>query len=615
MSFLHPEFLYYTLLPVLVLFIFLLKQKEKEQRFFSKQMLEKIRVPGNALSMKARNTLFFIVSLLIVVALAQPVIEEGKVTVEAKSADIMVALDISDSMLAEDVYPNRIERAKQKIMALLENSPQERIGVMAFAKNAYLVSPLSFDHRAVKFLVKQLQPGSITEKGTDFVQLLGAASQAMSENERKYLLILSDGGDQSDFTEEIAQAKKEGMQVFVLGIGTSKGAPIKRKEGGFIKHKGNIIISSLNEDVIALATQTGGAYIESVASSKDMDAMLKEIVSKTEKRTLAEEEIPMYTQLFYYPVALALLFLLLATSSFYRKSGGTAAALTVMVLIGSSQMPLHAGLLDFQLLKEAKQSYESGDYNRSADLYSDYASRARSDESYYNQANALYKQGSYASAAKLYEKIADATQEMAFNAKHNLGNAYAKQNSPEMLGKALEAYESALQLKEDAQTRENYETVKKLLEEQEQPSEESQESKEKQEESKSDDAKQPQEQQSDEQKPDDKPSEPGAQKPSEQQNQKSAKQEGDGSGGKMGQQPEEAKEDEAQQQQAKSEKPEEKDAAAEGGAAAPSEAASAQMSEMEAKKWYNKLGQEPVSHIYKLIPTKPQEENENAKPW
>ncbi len=612
MSFLHPEFLYYTLLPVLVLFIFLLKQKEKEQLFFSKRVLQMIRVPGNALSMRARNALFFMVSLLIVVALAQPVIEEGKVTVEAKSADIMVALDISDSMLAEDLYPNRVEHAKQKIMQLLEGAPQERIGVMAFAKNAYLVSPLSFDHRAVMFLVKQLQPGSITEKGTDFVQLLDTAAQAMRENERKYLLILTDGGDQNDFGAEIALAKKEGMQIFVLGTGTHKGAPIKLKEGGFIKHNGDIIVSSLNQEISSLATQTGGAYIESVASSKDIEAMLAEIVRKTEKRTLAEEEIPMYTQLFYYPVGLALLFLLFATSSFYRKSTG-AAALLVITAIASPGTALHAGLLDFQLLKEAKERYEAGDYNRSAELYSDYAGRARSDASYYNQANALYKQGSYASAAELYAKVSEeASEEMAFSAKHNLGNAYAKQGTPELLQKALEAYEAALQLKEDTQTRENYEAVKKLLEQQEQPSEESQQSKEKQEQSKSDDDKQSQE--ADEKNQDEKQSQSDAQKPSQQKSQKDVQQEGDGSE-QMSTEPEEAQDEQEEAQQAKSEKPEEKEAAQQGEANAPSEAQSAQMSEMEAKKWFNKLGQEPVSHIYRLMPTNPQEENENAKPW
>jgi len=114
--------------------------------------------------------------------------------------------------------------------------------VMAFAKHAYLVSPLSFDHASVAFLLKQLNTDSITEKGTDFNQLLFSASNLLQKNTKKNLLILSDGGDATDFSDAIAYAKKEGIKIFVLGVGKAKGVPIVDvRHGGYVKQNGNII--------------------------------------------------------------------------------------------------------------------------------------------------------------------------------------------------------------------------------------------------------------------------------------------------------------------------------------------------------------------------------------
>lgn len=168
MTFMHPQFLW--LLPiVIILFYFILTQKEHQAVFFSDAVLDRLRVSTNMLTLKARNALFALMMIFVIVALAGPAIPEGKVNVQAKSADIMVALDISDSMLAEDMYPNRLALAKDKILDLLQKSPQERIGVMGFAKDAYLVSPLSFDHASVAFLMKQLIRTPLLKKGQTLI--------------------------------------------------------------------------------------------------------------------------------------------------------------------------------------------------------------------------------------------------------------------------------------------------------------------------------------------------------------------------------------------------------------------------------------------------------------
>jgi len=468
MSFLHPEFLYYMLPPLFILFGLLLTQKESEAAFFSDEVMDKLRVSANTLTLKARNALFMLMGFFIIVALAGPVINEGKVEVKAKSADIMIALDISDSMLATDVYPNRLKLAKKKAMELLKSAPDERIGVIAFAKNSYLVSPLSFDHSAVGFLLRQLDTTSITEKGTDFLSMLEVVDRSIKKESKKYLLILSDGGDKDDFTDEIAFAKEKNIAVFVLGIGTPKGAPIKQKNGEFIKHNGDIIVSKLNENIADFATKSGGVYIENVKSNKDIKAMLSEIEKHSEKRELKSQEIARFIPLFYFPLGLALLILLIATSSMSKREKVQLPSAFLLFGLLFSSPNAEAGMLDFMDLNEAKKAYEAKEYEKSSKLYKKYANSSDNAASHYNDANALYKQEKYDEAIKSYKKAAFKDEALKAQNLANMGNAYAKQSTPESLNKAVESYEKSLKLKEDKDTRENLEAVKKAIEKQKQ---------------------------------------------------------------------------------------------------------------------------------------------------
>ena len=322
MSFLHPEYLF-ILLPLFVLFGFLLFKKESTESHFSEEVMKKLRVSSGSMTLHKRNILFFFIGILLSLGVAGPIIKDGEVQVSSKSADIMIALDISDSMLAEDVYPNRLKLAKQKAMDLLKIAPDERMGVIAFAKNSYLVSPMSFDHNAVGFLLSQLNTDSITEKGTDYLSLLKVVQKTINTKNKKYLLILTDGGDKDSFSDEIEYAKENNIIVFILGIGTKKGAPIKQIDGSFIKYKGNVIISKLNTKITKLATASSGVYMQSVKSDADIKAMIREIDSISEKKELKSETISKFIPLFYYPVGLALFLLLLATSSLYKKVEAT----------------------------------------------------------------------------------------------------------------------------------------------------------------------------------------------------------------------------------------------------------------------------------------------------
>ncbi len=633
MTFLHPEFLYLMLPALAVLFFFLISGEEEHYKFFSQEVLEKLQVNSHTLTMRARNGLFFVMFVLIIIALAQPSIENGKVKVKAKSADIMIALDISDSMLAEDVYPTRLDAAKKKVLDLLSASPQERIGVMAFAKDAYLVSPLSFDHRAVRFLLKQLNTDSITEKGTDFLRLLSSAKGALQENDNRYLLILTDGADKSDFSEEIALAKEQDIHVFILAVGTPQGAPIKLKDGSFIKQNGNIIVSKLNRAIKELALQTGGAYVESVTSSADIKAMLKEIQEKTKRRELKEEEIVQYIALFYYPLGLALFIFLIATSSMSKREKVIVPHIVVFILLGLHVSDVKAGIMDFKLLDKAKMSYESGDFNTSSKLYSKYLSSHNNTQTQYNLANANYKKGNYKAAAVGYEKIHTEDKNLQFKALHNLGNSYAKQGDMESLKKAVSAYEKALKLKDDKDTKENLEAVKKAIEKQKQQQKQQQKNDKKCDNPKDSDKDNKQKKDSDKQKDKnskdkdsdkqkDKDSDKQKDKDSDKQkdkNQKNKKESQDNAQKDKQKQDKEQKDRQKEQEKKEQEKAAQKDKAKkdkEEKSATATQADKNLMSEREAKKWLKMLNDKPVGHLYQLKGEKSNKErDENEKPW
>jgi len=648
MEFQHPEFLYYMLVPLFILFGFLLTQRESQATFFSEDVMSKLRVSANTLTLKARNALFMLIGILILIALAGPVIPEGKVEIKAKSADIMVALDISDSMLAEDVYPNRLKLAKQKALELLKLAPNERIGVIAFAKNSYLVSPLSFDHDAVAFLLRQLNTDSITEKGTNFLSMLEVVDKSIKKESKKYLLILSDGGDEKDFSREIAYAKEKDIAVFVLGVGTKKGAPIKLSSGEFIKHKGDIIVSKLNADISTFATKTGGVYIEGVNSIKDVKTMLVEIEAHSEKKELKSQEVARFIPLFYFPLGLALLLLLVATSSMSKREKVYLPSVVLMAAFMTFSPQANAGILDFVDLDKAKSAYEKGEYKKSAVLYAEYAKKSKSGESYYNVGNALYKQGKYKEAQEAYQRATFEDETSRAKNFANLGNSYAKQRNKESLQKAVESYESSLKLQEDKETRENLEAVKKALEKQkqEEQKQEDQEQEDKNQENKENQENQDQEKQNKQNKEknkqgEDKEDTKRDSQENQEENQKNEKQqkndeksedmkskekeqESEQNADKNEENKEEKKEKQETQEESKQKQNEDKlqELKNDENQTQDSQSTSAlqekepqEMSDKEEKKWLQRLNQNPNTYLYRLNAEDRQQENKNEKPW
>jgi len=306
------EFLW--LLILLLPLIYLLKSKSSElSTVFSKKVLKKIELPNRVLPKKIRN-IFLLVSLaLIVVALARPQISSGEIKVKSSFINVVTAIDMSKSMFANDVYPSRFEFAKKKFFDSLDFFKNTKIALIGFS------SPLTQDFHSLKFLGKNLNLDHLSLKGTDLFATLESANALFGEEKKKILLLFTDGGDQDDFNKEIAYAKKYNIAVYIYNIGTEKGGVIKDEQGVLKDKKGNIVVVKRTDYIKELALQSGGAYMKYSLEKEDIKLLTDTIRSRYKADNEEISTIKDRKELFYYPLALAILLFFISLFSLPRR--------------------------------------------------------------------------------------------------------------------------------------------------------------------------------------------------------------------------------------------------------------------------------------------------------
>ena len=379
-----------------------------------------------------------------------------------------------------------------------------------------------------------------------------------------------------------------------------------------------------------MATKSGGVYIQNSTSSSDIEAMLSEIASLSEEKELKSEEVQKHIPLFYYPAGVALLLLLIATSSMGRSRSVLSLLLALVALFQTPNV--EAGMLDFLDLAEAKKAYEAKDYEKSAKAYRSYGEASGNGDSFYNAGNSFYKQGNYDEALNSYKKAVFEDESHKAKNLSNIGNAYAKQGKLESLKKAVEAYENSLKIKEDRDTRENLEAVKKAIEKQKKEQEKKNKDKNKKDKDKDKDKKEKENQKSDENK-DSKESKEDGKKSDEDKksDEKKDSSKSDKSKDKDQKDDEMKSQDEKEQNKSKENnesKPQEKkddlkkldeqekkDNNSSSSAQQAQAGSVKQMSDAEADKWLNQLNKEKNTYMYRLDEQKPREEDPNEKPW
>lgn len=460
MSFLYDKVLFLMLIPAIILMYLILTKQNKLESYFSKNALNKLTISNQYFSNRTRNIFLFLSLIFMIIALARPVTNEKINEIKTNLNPLIIALDVSKSMKAIDLYPNRLELAKQKLLNILESSKTEAIGVILFAKSSFLLSPITEDFNSLKILINSLDTGMNFDNGTNIFSTLETAKKLLKDYSNKNLLILSDGGDKENFEKEINFAKENNIKVYVLALATQKGSAIKEENGNFLTDKnGKIVNLKLNYKIKELSLKTGGGYIEYSLDKSDINLILDDLNKKSTKENFENKKHKSYIELFYYPLFIAVLLLLIAFSSIPSLKR---IKLPIFILFFSFNFTnsrlIASSIFDFKTIKEANQAYENQDYIKASKELEKLDSNEFRD---YNLANSLYKENKFKEAIDIYKNIRTSSNDLEFKRLHNLGNSYAKNSD---FKNAVDSYEKALKLKNDSKTKENLQLIKKLLE-------------------------------------------------------------------------------------------------------------------------------------------------------
>lgn len=282
-----PIYLWMLLIiPILVLVRFIVWQKRKRNlRKFGDPSLLKEMMPDVS---KYRPTIKFCLLLsaitILIFMIARPQVGSKISHEKREGIEVLIALDISNSMLAQDVIPSRLEKSKLLIEDLVDHLTNDKVGLVVFAGDAFVQLPITNDYVSAKMFLQNINPSLITTQGTDLARAISLSQSCFTQREHigRAIIVITDGEDHEGGALEAArEAYKKGINVFILGVGTSKGAPIPDGNGGYLKdNSGQIVLSALNEQMCQQVAKAGnGVYIH-VDNTSDAQEKLNKELSK-----------------------------------------------------------------------------------------------------------------------------------------------------------------------------------------------------------------------------------------------------------------------------------------------------------------------------------------------
>ena len=319
MKFANPEFLYlFIVLPLLLaLYIYSNYRRIKNLKEYGDSELLKNLMPDVSPyrpGIKFWLSMFAIAFLIVVIA--RPQFGSKKETITRQGIETVIALDISNSMLAEDIAPNRLEKAKNIISKLIDKFENDKVGLIVFAGDAFVQLPITNDFISAKMFLESISPTLISRQGTDIGAAINLAMKSFTPNEEvgKAVIVITDGENHEGGAEEAAKsASEKGIAVYLLGVGTTEGAPIPMGDANdFRKDKaGNIVMTRLNEEMSQNIARAGnGAYIR-VDNTNTAQKLLQKEIDKLAKADVTSEVYTEYNEQFMHIAWIVLILLVL----------------------------------------------------------------------------------------------------------------------------------------------------------------------------------------------------------------------------------------------------------------------------------------------------------------
>ena len=460
-----------VLIPVLALIRFISYRNQKKRlRKFGEPALLKELMPD--VSRFRPSVKFWILQgalALLVLMLARPqmgtkISQEKRVGIET-----IICMDISNSMLAEDIVPSRLDRSKMMIENLVDHFTNDKIGLIVFAGDAFVQLPITSDYVSAKMFLSSIDPSMIATQGTDIGRAIDMATHSFTPEEGigRAIIVITDGENHEGGAVEAASAAKDaGMRVYVLGVGSSKGSPIPIPgTDDYMKdNTGNTVMSALNEQMCKeLAQAGGGAYIHVENNSAAQDQLDNELDKLSKKETTAtlysefDEQFQAFGLLALLLLVLEICVLdrrnpLLKNISLFGKKKRAAAMLCLLLVAASAS----AQMTDRQYIRQGNKQFRSGDYaNAEVSYRKAIEKNAKNPQAAFNLGNALMAQKKDSAAVEQFEGAArlETNPLRKAQAYHNMGVIC---QTHKMYGEAIEAYKNALRLNpKDDETRYN----------------------------------------------------------------------------------------------------------------------------------------------------------------
>jgi Ca-activated chloride channel family protein len=318
------------ILPILVL-LFLFNQywKRKKQREFGDlEMIQKLSPEKSVFKSVLKFTVLILAFGFLVIGLVNPKIGTKSETVKREGIDIVFAVDVSKSMLCEDVAPSRLEKTKQIVSQIINQLVGDRIGIVAYAGSAFPVLPITTDYGVAKMFLQSMNPSMVSSQGTSLDEAIKLSSTYFDDDKKtsKLLILISDGEDHSEGASDVAEeASKLGLKIITIGIGTAKGGPIPLKENGrvlsFKRDQNNaVVVTKLNEESLKIISKnTKGGYVNG-NNTKEVLEYVKNALDNIEKTEFEAQQFTDYNSQFQWFLGIAFFLLLLDIFFLERKT-------------------------------------------------------------------------------------------------------------------------------------------------------------------------------------------------------------------------------------------------------------------------------------------------------
>lgn len=465
-----PIYLYLlVLIPILALIRFVLfrNQKKRLRKFGEPALLKKLMPDVSRFRPSVKFWILQGALALLIVMLARPQLGT-KISHEKRiGIETIIAMDISNSMRAEDIVPSRLDRSKMMVENLVDHFSNDKIGLIVFAGDAFVQLPITSDHVSAKMFLSSIDPSMIATQGTDLARAIDMATHSFTQEEGigKAIVVITDGEDHEGGAVESAKAAKDnGMRVYVLGVGSVNGAPVPIPgTGDYMKDQaGNTVMSALNEDMCKQVAQAGGgAYIHVENNSAAQDQLDNELDKLAKKETTATMYSEFDEQFQAFGV-LALLLLILEICIFDRKNpllkhlslfGNKKKVATMLLLLVTMTAVAQT---DRQYIRQGNKQFHRGDYpGAEVSFRKALEKNPKNPQAAFNLGNALMAQKKDSAAVEQFENAARLETNPLRKAQsfHNMGVIC---QTHKMYGEAIEAYKNALRLNpDDDETRYN----------------------------------------------------------------------------------------------------------------------------------------------------------------